>query len=221
MLQQALRGIATPTIRSAGTVGGNLCQDTRCRYYDRSELWREATGYCTKLEGDICRVAPSSPRCHATFCSDLAPALIVLGAEVLLAGGDARWIPLSELYVDDGIHNLKLNHELVAGVRLSERPRYSRYCKLRLRDGFDFPELGVAVSIAGDPPARVRVAMTAIAPTVPAWELTCDADGWPEVADRILSEVRPLDTLWFPPDYRKAVARSYLTRCLEEGFASR
>ena len=149
VLQQSVAAIATPTLRSMATVGGNLCQDTRCRYYDRSQHWREAAGFCTKKDGAICRVAPSSPRCHATLCSDLAPALIVLDARVQLVGQKQRSVALAELYKDDGIRNLNLQGELLTSVEFSLRPRYSRYLKLRLREGFDFPELGVAVSIDG------------------------------------------------------------------------
>jgi 4-hydroxybenzoyl-CoA reductase subunit beta len=85
-VREAVRQVATPIIRTNGTLGGNLAQDTRCRYYDRGRFWREAIGYCIKKDGDECRVAPGGGRCFATFCSDVAPALAVHDARVTVAG---------------------------------------------------------------------------------------------------------------------------------------
>src|SRR2546423_15702733 len=82
--------VSSPPLRNAGTIGGNLCVDTRCNYYDMTYEWRKAAGFCLKKDGDICPVAPSSPRCWAVSSSDTAPMAIALGATVLLAGDGGR-----------------------------------------------------------------------------------------------------------------------------------
>ena len=216
LLRQAVGSIATPTLRGMGTVGGNLCQDTRCHYIDRGAQWRESAGYCMKKGADICRVAPSSPRCHASFCSDLAPALVALNATVILQGRARRAIPLSELYRDDGMRHLDLRDELIVGVEVPPHPSFGRYFKLAPRGSFDFPELGIAVAIHGGEQLTVRVAMSAIASYVQNWRRECGPAELESVASDILSEVKPLDTLWFPPDYRKSVARAKLLECFQE-----
>ena len=103
-LWQAAAQIATPHLRNMGTIGGNLCLDTRCTYYDQNEEWRQAISYCMKAEGKVCWVAPSSPRCWAVQSADSAPMLVALGARVRLdsASGE-REIPVEALYRDDGM----------------------------------------------------------------------------------------------------------------------
>src|SRR5437764_409386 len=103
---QAAGLVSSPPLRNAGTAGGNLCVDTRCNYYDMPYEWRKAIGYCLKKDGDICLVAPSSPRCWAVSSSDTAPMAIALGATVVLAGPDReREVPVASLYNDDGIED--------------------------------------------------------------------------------------------------------------------
>ena len=123
-LAQAAAAIAGPGHRVMATVGGNLCLDTRCIYYNQSEWWRSANAYCLKNRGDTCHVAPQGQRCHAAFSGDLAPALLALGAEVDIAGAQGRRrIPLSELYVEDGKAHLALAAgELVVAVHLPAAP---------------------------------------------------------------------------------------------------
>jgi 4-hydroxybenzoyl-CoA reductase subunit beta len=131
-IAQAARGVAGPAHRNAATLGGNLCQDTRCLYYNQSDWWRAANGYCLKYRGDTCHVAPQGNRCRAAFASDLAPALIVLGAEVALAGAAGeRRLPLEDLYRDDGADHLALApDEVLLAVHLPPS-RASRPTKRR------------------------------------------------------------------------------------------
>jgi 4-hydroxybenzoyl-CoA reductase subunit beta len=163
---QAAEAVAGPTHREAATVGGNLCQDTRCVYYNQSAWWRKAVGYCLKLDGDICHVAPQGKRCRAAFCSDLAPALMVHDAHVELVGPRGRRrIALTDLYSHDGAAHLKLaGDEMLAFVHLPARPWRSAYAKARVRDSIDFPLAGVAVSLhdEGTDRARLRVAATGV-----------------------------------------------------------
>jgi 4-hydroxybenzoyl-CoA reductase subunit beta len=168
-LARAASQVATVHIQHMATLGGNLCLDTRCNYYDQSAEWREAIGYCMKAprgtgghacaapDGTgICWVAPSSPRCWAVSSSDCAPALIALGAEVsLVSTAGERRIPLEQLYHNDGMaHLTKRREELLTAVHLSGNgargagsPWRSTYWKLRRRGSFDFPVLGVAAAI--------------------------------------------------------------------------
>ncbi len=148
-LAQAALAIAGPGHRVLGTVGGNLCLDTRCIYYNQSEWWRKANGFCLKRGGDICHVAPQGLRCHAAFTGDLAPALLALGAEVEIVGATGtRRVPLGELYVEDGLAHLALaEDELVVAVHLPPHPPLSVYEKVRVRGAIDYPLAGVAVAL--------------------------------------------------------------------------
>src|SRR5256886_17134379 len=150
---QAAGLVSSPPLRNAGTAGGNLCVDTRCNYYDMPYEWRKAIGYCLKKDGDICLVAPSSPRCWAVSSSDTAPMAITLGATVMLAGPDGeREAPVAALYKDDGIDYLaKQPYEVVTEIRMPVDARTSSaYVKLRRRGSIDFPIAGAAVALELD-----------------------------------------------------------------------
>src|SRR6266481_5432077 len=139
--------VSTPLLRNMGTLGGNLCLDTRCNYYNQTYEWRKAIDFCTKKDGHICWVAPSSPRCWAVSSSDLAPVMVALGADYVLVGpGGERVVPATRFYHNDGINYLtKQPDEVLAAVRLPAPDGWDAvYHKLRRRGSFDFPVLGVA-----------------------------------------------------------------------------
>jgi 4-hydroxybenzoyl-CoA reductase subunit beta len=165
-LHEAAAAVAGPSHRSMATLGGNLCLDTRCVFYNQSEWWRRANAFCLKHGGDTCHVAPQGRRCHAAYAGDTAPALIALGAEVDVAGpGGTRTLPLEALYADDGAKPLTLAcGELVCAVRIPRQPAGSAsgYRKARMRGAIDFPLAGVAVRLALDAGrvASLRVALT-------------------------------------------------------------
>ncbi|HEX9324513.1 MAG TPA: 4-hydroxybenzoyl-CoA reductase subunit beta [Xanthobacteraceae bacterium] len=163
-LAEAAEAIAGPAHRTAATVGGNLCLDTRCIYYNQSQWWRRANAFCLKHRGEICHVAPQGKRCHAAFCGDLAPALIALGGEVEIAGpGGRRRIGLGELYVEDGKAHLTLAvDELVVAVHVPADAPPSSYRKVRTREAIDFPLAGVAVAleVAAGTLKKLRIAVT-------------------------------------------------------------
>lgn len=150
-LVQAASQVAGPGHRSAGTLGGNLCQDTRCVFYNQSAWWRAANGGCLKLEGDTCHVAPQGRHCHAAYQGDLAPALLAYGAEVEIVGAETRRRqPLAELYQDDGAAHLRLRaDEMVMAVDVPAPHRWhaSAYRKVRARGAMDFPLAGIAVAL--------------------------------------------------------------------------
>lgn len=166
-LAQAALAVAGPTHRVAATLGGNLCLDTRCQYYNQSEPWRESIDYCLKLEGDTCRVAPKSARCYATFSGDVAPALLVLDATVEILGpAGPRCLPIRGFYKDDGMDWLDLGpDEMLLAVEVPLAEGWSSaYDKLRIRGAVDFPLVGVAVALKreGGSIAGLRVACTGV-----------------------------------------------------------
>ena len=159
-LREAARSVGAPGHRAAGTLGGNLCLDTRCIYYNQSEHWRRSNGYCLKLGGDTCHVAPQGRKCRAAYCGDLAPALLVLEAQVETTVGST---PLEDLYRDDGASHLALAPgEIVSAVRLPAPQGRSGYAKARGRGAIDYPLAGVAMALAlrEGRVARLRVALT-------------------------------------------------------------
>jgi 4-hydroxybenzoyl-CoA reductase subunit beta len=223
-LAQAAEAIAGPGHRNMGTVGGNLCLDTRCIYYNQSEWWRSANAYCLKNRGDVCHVAPQGQRCHAAYCGDLAPALLVLGAEVDIASAlGHRRIPLSELYVEDGKAHLALaDGELVVAVHLPAAAPVSAYGKVRVRGAIDFPLAGVAVALAasGTNVDSLRIALTGtnsrpflLAGTEAYSGRSIDEKMLQEIDRLVQKQVQPMRTTISPANYRR-VAVAALTRRL-------
>ena len=149
-LYQAAMQVATPHLRNMGTLGGNLCLDTRCTYYNQNYEWRKAIDFCMKIEGTVCWVATASKRCLAVSSTDTAPALISLGAKVRLVSAEGeREVALANLYRNDGIDYLARKHgEILTEIVLPENAGWkSTYWKLRRRGSFDFPILGVAAAM--------------------------------------------------------------------------
>jgi 4-hydroxybenzoyl-CoA reductase subunit beta len=141
--------VSSPPLRNAGTIGGNLCVDTRCTYYNQTEFWRASIGYCMKKDGSICLVAPGSDICWALSSSDTAPVMISLEAEVTLIGAEGeRRIPAAALYGSDGIRYLaKQPEEILTEIHVPDRAGWvMTYRKLRRRGSIDFPILGVAAA---------------------------------------------------------------------------
>ena len=169
-LAAAAASIAGPTHRNMGTVGGNLCLDTRCIYYNQSEWWRAANRYCLKYGGDICHVAPKSRVCYATFSGDLAPAFAILDeAEVEVTGAEgSRIVPLDSLHTGDGERYLALEpDEFVVAVRARRPPALrTGYDKVRVRQSIDYPIAGVAAGVTreSDALADLRLAFTGTNP---------------------------------------------------------
>ncbi len=149
----AVREISTPLLRNMGTIGGNLLLDTRCTYYDQSHEWRESIDFCMKTGGAICWVAPGSPRCWAVQSSDTVPLVCAMEAQVELVGtSGTRTIAAGELYRDDGIQYLTKQPEELLTRLILPAPRgwKASYLKLRRRDTYDFPVLGVGACVWTD-----------------------------------------------------------------------
>ena len=227
---QAAQAIAAPGHRTMGTVGGNLCLDTRCIYYNQSDWWRRANGFCLKHAGEICHVAPQAARCHAAFSGDLAPALMASGAEVEIAGTDGRRkIALGRLYVEDGRAHLALApDELVVAVELPARVPPSAYEKVRVREAIDFPLAGVAVALAAANGAveALRVALTGTNSRPFLLEGTDAFTGKPidaaalALLDKLVQkQVQPMRTTSVPAHYRRLAAAGLAQRLAARLFA--
>ncbi len=223
--------VAGPSHREYGTLGGNLCLDTRCIFYNQSEWWRAANNYCLKYRGDICHVAPGGKTCFAAFSGDVAPALLLFDGEVELAGpGGRRRIPLAELYRNDGMDHLTLAEgELLVAVHLPkpEAPVTSGYTKSRVRGSIDFPLAGVAVrlGVADDKITDLRVGLTGVSP-LPflvrgldkflgrAPDQGCLED----LRDRVQTQAKAMKTTMTPPHYRRRVAGGLAQKLAEAIF---
>ncbi len=229
-LWQAAAQVATPPLRNMGTIGGNLCLDTRCNYYDQNYEWRKSIGFCMKREGETCWVATSSPTCLAVSSTDTGPALISLGAEVtLVSATGTRTLPLADLYRNDGIHYLtRRADEILTKVSLPNDEGWrSTYWKLRRRGAFDFPVLSVAVAakVARDQTvqaARIVIGAVASRPVI-AGSAAAQLLGH-RLTDEVIAEAarlaaqpaRPMDNTDFSLVWRKRVTRDFVGYALRE-----
>jgi len=228
-LAQAAAAVAGPAHRSAATIGGNLCLDTRCVFYNQNETWRASNGYCLKYRGEICHVAPQGKHCHAAYSGDLAPALLVLGAEVEIAGpASPRRVPLADLYRDDGARHLMLERgEFLLALRVPVPSPALRaaYRKARVRGAIDFPLAGVAVALQTTE-GRVRDLRVALTGTNSRPLLLAGTDEFraqaPDTAllDRVAKLVQrqasPQRTTVTSSNYRRQVAAALARRLVSE-----
>lgn len=227
-LAEAVRQIANPQIQRQGTIGGNLCVDTRCNYYNQTQEWRESIGFCMKRDGDICLVAPGSAKCWAVSSSDAAPMLMALGARVVLVGPEGeREIPLGGLYRDDGIRYLtRQPDEILSRILVPvSAARRSTYRKVRRRGSFDFPILGVAAALelrnGAVHAARLVLGAVHTHPVeVEIADLIDDAEPTDErieaVAEAAYKAATPLDNADLMYHWRKKVVRVEVRRAFRD-----
>ncbi|HXH81879.1 MAG TPA: FAD binding domain-containing protein [Candidatus Tectomicrobia bacterium] len=226
-LARAAGVVSSPQLRNMGTIGGNVCVDTRCNYYNQTFEWRKAIGFCMKKDGDICLVAPGSPRCWAVSSSDTAPALWALGARVRLVGpGGERTIPIGALFRDDGIQYLaKRADEILTELELPPADGWrSAYLKLRRRGAFDFPVLGVAAALRmeGRIVREARIVLGAVASQPREATKAAEALAGRPLTEEVIAEAaaiaagpaKPLDNTDLTHPYRKKVTRVYVARAL-------
>ena len=226
-LRQAAVQVATPHIRNMGTLGGNLCLDTRCTYYNQSYEWRKAIDFCLKKDGNICWVATASKRCVAVSSTDTAPALIALDASVkLVSARGEREIPVQALYQNDGIDYLSRSpDEILTEVRVPAGWK-STYWKLRRRGSFDFPILGVAVAmkLSGDVVEEARLALGAVASRPFLVEKAGEFLRGKKLTDEVIAEAaklvanraKPMDNTDMDLYWRKEVADDFAGYALRE-----
>ena len=239
VLAKAANSVASVLIRKSGTVGGNICLDTRCYWVNQSETWRESIDWCHKCdcgtEAD-CRVIPNqNTLCVATYQADLAPVLMCLDATIHLASpGGTRSLPLCEFFELDGMtRNVLESGELVTHITIPEDSvEWSGdYQKLRQRDSWDFPEAGVAVlwkGVSSSGPANLRVATTGLE-SIPSLHLEeaeeaisrwRGAETIEDLAESIRKAVKPVQNTWFSPAYRRKMVKVLTKRACRDLLVS-
>src|ERR1700730_8142680 len=228
VLSQAAAPVASPLLRNMGTIGGNICFDTRCLWYNQSLTWRKGCGFCIKKDGDLCHVAPGGTKCWAAFSGDTPPALLCLEGEVEIASASGtRRIPLDEFYTGDGEAYRKLRpDELLTRVLLPESSAdyLGVYRKLRVRGSIDYPLAGVAVVMkrSNGHISDVRLAITAVNPAPllvkGAGELLLgkmmDEELAAAAGDLAAKIARPLTTSALTPEYRREMIRVFTKRAV-------
>lgn len=230
-LADAAGHVAGPQLRNSGTLGGNLCLDTRCTYYNQTAFWRGALGYCLKKDGTVCHVTRVGKKCVAAHSADTPPVLMVLDAVAELVGPDGRReLPVRDFFVADGVANTRREPgEIVTAIRipLASAGRRSAYAKLRQRKSIDFPLLTVAVAADLEDDGTVRAVegvVTALG------SRPKELSGWSEIAagrrldDELLTELaqrahkqcHPLENIIVDPEWRRAMVPVYVRRALEK-----
>jgi 4-hydroxybenzoyl-CoA reductase subunit beta len=228
-LAEAAGHVAGPQLRNMGTIGGNLCLDTRCTYYNQTAFWRSALGYCLKKDGDVCHVTRVGKKCVAAHSADTPPVLMVLDAVADLVGPDGpRVVPVRDFFVADGIANTRRGPaEVVTAVRipLASAARRGGYAKLRQRQSIDFPLLTVAVAAELEPDGLVRSvdgvvsALGSRPKELTGWnELAAgrrlDDALVAELAERAHQQCHPLENITLDPEWRRAMVPVYVRRAL-------
>ncbi|HVO79615.1 MAG TPA: FAD binding domain-containing protein [Terriglobales bacterium] len=232
VLTEAAATVASPVLRNMGTIGGNICLDTRCLWYNQSLTWRKACGFCIKKDGNLCHVAPGGSKCWAAFSGDTPPALLCLNAEVEIVGpSGTRRLPLREFYTGIGDHYRKLRpDELLTRVLLLESSADYRgiYKKLRVRGSIDYPLAGVAVVMkkSDGHVSDARLALTAVNPApvlvkgasqLLAGKMVDDALA-EAVGELAAKTAKPLTTSALTPEYRREMIRVFTTRAILAAF---
>jgi 4-hydroxybenzoyl-CoA reductase subunit beta len=228
VLTEAAATIASPVLRNMGTIGGNICLDTRCLWYNQSLQWRKACGFCIKKDGDLCHVAPGGSKCWAAFSGDTPPALLCLNAEIEIAGpSGTRRIALRDFYTGLGDTYRKLQpDEVLTRIFLpaSSANYKGVYRKLRIRGSIDYPLAGVAVTMkrSNGHISDARVALTAVNPApvlVKGASQALEGKSMDEslaelVGDLAARTAKPLTTSALTPEYRREMIRVFTKRAV-------
>jgi 4-hydroxybenzoyl-CoA reductase subunit beta len=228
---EAARSISSPPLKTMGTLGGNLCVDTRCFYYDQTYEWRQSIHFCLKKDGDTCWVAPGSRRCWAVSSTDLAPVMLALNARLhVFSKSGERTIPAEDMYRHDGIEYLKKRpDEIVTGVDLPPiNGDLTAFRKLRRRGAIDFPILNVAAWVRPSKRGRVvedaRIAIGGVT-SAPFLSVTAasaligrelNPDTIREAAQSARLESRPLDNTDLDFSWRRQMVEVWVRRTLED-----
>jgi 4-hydroxybenzoyl-CoA reductase subunit beta len=231
VLHEAVHAVASPILRNMGTVGGNICLDTRCLWYNQSLAWRKSCGFCIKKNGDLCHVAPAGTKCWAAFSGDTPPALLCLDAEVEIVNArEIRRVPLRRFYANEGVAHISLaKDELLTRIFLPQSSAgwHGAYRKLRVRGSIDYPLAGVAVAFKtrdgrGSVVEDARVAITAVNPApllVPGAEHALVGRPVDEHVALVVGELaaktaKPLTTSALTPEYRREMIRVFAKRAV-------
>jgi 4-hydroxybenzoyl-CoA reductase subunit beta len=229
-LADAASHVAGPQLRNAGTIGGNVCLETRCTYYNQTAFWREALGYCLKKDGDACHVTRVGKKCVAAHSADTPPVLMTLDATIVLVGSEGeRTVPVRDFFVADGIVNtVRTPGEIVTEIRIpmTSASRRQAYAKLRQRRAIDFPLLTVAIAADLDDDDTVRsiegvvTALGSRPRVLTGWEdlatgRALDDETVEELAERAHKQCHPLENIIVDPEWRRAMVPVFVRRALD------
>jgi len=230
-LTDAAGHVAGPQLRNSGTIGGNVCLDTRCTYYNQSHFWRQALGFCLKKDGDVCHVTRVGKACVAAHSADTPPVLMTLGATLDISGpGGTRTVPVRDFFIADGIWNTRREPgEIVTRIRvpLPEPELRTGYVKLRQRQSIDFPLLTVAVAADVDPANRLRslrgvvTGLGACPKELSGWEELAEGEVLTDeiiegLAERAFKQCHPLENMIGDAEWRRAMVPVHVTRALRK-----
>lgn len=210
VLMEAAKAVGSPLIRKTATIGGNILCENRCIYYNQSEWWREAAGFCLKCNGNICIASGGKKACFSEFVSDTAPYLISINAKVKLINPEgASVIALEELYTGDGVNSKIIDNTTILKeimIPLSQGYR-SVFKKLRQRESLEFTSLTTAVSVDHQNVIRIVLAGVDPKPVLVIGSLTDDKE---ELIKKAIKRGRSVENDMFSRIYRKEMIGVFL-----------
>ncbi|HDZ23783.1 MAG TPA: hypothetical protein ENH70_04510 [Desulfobacteraceae bacterium] len=215
-LEASLEATSCESLQMRGTIGGNLLQNSRCLFYNQSEFWRRSKGFCLKMGGESCNAVPGAKTCFANYCSDNAPALCTLSAEIEFTGPDGlRRLNLEALYTNKADKPFDLRPgEILTAILLPKKKTIGGYKKLRVRGAIDYPLLGVAFSFAN---GSGKLAVGAVGPKPYVVEVKQPArDNIGEAVKTVLKQARPVGNTVLDPDYRKRMISVFAARLVNK-----
>ena len=228
ILSQVSTKVGAYALQAMGTLGGNLCQGNRCRFYNQSAFWRGAKSPCYKAGGKLCHVVRKPGECHSTYCGDMAPVLIALEAKVRVVGlNGERVLPLNKLYTEDGKKPLSLkNGEILKEVLLPPPSGKTLYLKWRRRESVEFPIVSLALHIEKDRTEKITKARIIFSAVGPGPVETAEAEKMLEgssldnrtierVSNQAVKEISPMRTSIYSPSYKRRIAGILLRQALE------
>jgi 4-hydroxybenzoyl-CoA reductase beta subunit len=228
ILSQAAKEVGAYAHQIMGTIGGNLCQGNRCRFYNQSAFWRGVRLPCYKAGGEVCHVAKRSKECHSTYCGDMAPVLIALNTKIKIVGPNGeRTLPLKNLYSQNGKKPLSLKKgEILKEVIIPPPSGKTLYLKWRLRDSLEFPVISVALHIEngrGERIKKAKIIFSAVGPgPVEALEAekimkngSFDDRMMEKISDQAVKKISPMRTSIHSPAYKRKMAGILLKQGLE------
>jgi 4-hydroxybenzoyl-CoA reductase beta subunit len=239
-LSQTAKEVGAYAHQVMGTVGGNLCQGNRCRFFNQSTFWRSARPLCYKAGGKLCHVVPARPaagrspeECHSTYCGDMAPVLISLDAQIKVLSPDGeRSFPLRKLYTQNGKKPLSLRKgEILKEVYIATPSGKTIYLKWRLRDSLEFPIVSLALHLEKEGDGRIQRAKILFSAVGPGPVEAIEAEkmlkaGYlddrliEKVSNRAIKEIAPTRTSIHSPAYKRKMAGILLRQALDEFMKS-
>lgn len=216
VLLEAAHSVGTPLLRKTATIGGNIICENRCLFYNQSEWWRDAVGYCLKCEGDVCIATGGDKACFSECVSDTAPALISMGAQIkLLDAQGEKIIPLLSIYTGDGVQPRNIPHgTIVKEIILPLKQKFAcDFQKLRLRESLEFTSLTSVVSV--DKNNKIRITLTGVDPK-PVYLESEKTEGLESVLKKLLKAARTVDNDMFSRNYRRDILKVYITNSYQK-----